>query len=151
MFCIIQLRTIPNTWAKNKIKYIENNYYLLGMHAVFMGTTTASTTPVVVTRHCRVIVFDKKEVVNNTGWWVQRQITSHDAGMTDTADVAELLHAHPTNDMLLFLGSFLNSCGCSTAKSKTPPPETICFTYLQVQSLGPNHPWLLVIENWFLF
>ena len=24
----------------------------------------------------------------------------------------------------LFLGSFLNSCGCSTAKSKTPPHET---------------------------
>ena len=27
-------------WAKKN--YIENNNYLLGMHAVFMGTTTAS-------------------------------------------------------------------------------------------------------------
>ena len=44
MFCIIQLKTIPNTYsrAKNNKKYIENNYYLLGMHAVFMGTTTTS-------------------------------------------------------------------------------------------------------------
>ena len=25
-----------------KKNYIENNYYLLGMHAVFMGTTTSS-------------------------------------------------------------------------------------------------------------
>ena len=53
--------------AKNKIKYIENNYYLLSMHAVFMGTTTASTTPVVVSRRCRVMVFEKPEVVDKTG------------------------------------------------------------------------------------
>ena len=26
---------------------------------------------------------------------------------------------------ILFLGSFLTSCGCLTAKSKTPPHETI--------------------------
>ena len=39
----------------------------------------------------------------------------------------------------LFLGSFLNSCGCSTAKSKTPPQETIFFTHLPVQSMDPNH------------
>ena len=52
---------------------------------------------------------------------------------------------------VLFLDSFLNSCGCSTAKSKTPPQETIFFTHLPVQSLGPNHPWPLMIENWFLF
>ena len=51
----------------------------------------------------------------------------------------------------LFLGSFLNSCDCSTAKSKTPPQETIFFTHLPIQSLGLNHPWPLVIENWFLF
>ena len=25
------------------------------------------------------------------------------------------------------------------------------FPHLTVQSMGPNHPWLLVIENWFLF
>ena len=28
--------------AKNKMKYKENNNYLLCMHTVFMGTTTAS-------------------------------------------------------------------------------------------------------------
>ena len=27
--------------------------------------------------------------------------------------------------LFLFLGSFLNSCGCSTAKSKTSPQETV--------------------------
>ena len=47
----------------------------------------------------------------------------------------------------LFLGSFLY---CSTAKLKTPPQDTF-FTHLTVQSMGPNHPWPLVIENWFLF
>ena len=41
MFCIIQLKTISNTYSKKKI-HIENNYYLPCMHAVFMGTTTAS-------------------------------------------------------------------------------------------------------------
>ena len=41
---------------------------------------------------------------------------------------------------VLFLCSFLNCCGCSTAKSKTPPQETIFFTHLPVQSLGLNHP-----------
>ena len=45
---------------------MENNYYLLGMHAVFMGMTTASATPVVVMCHCRVMVFEKPEVVDQT-------------------------------------------------------------------------------------
>ena len=45
--------------------------------------------------------------------------------------------------LFLFLGSFLNSCGCSTATSKTPPQE-IFFTHLTVQSMGPNHPLILV-------
>ena len=31
--------------------------------------------------------------------------------------------------MFLFLDSFLNSCGCSTDKSKTPPKETHLPTY----------------------
>ena len=52
--------------------------------------------------------------------------------------------------LFLFLGSFLNSCGCLAAKSKTPPHETF-FPHLTVQRMGPNHPLPLVIENWFLF
>ena len=36
------------------------------MHAVFMGTT-ASAMPVVVMRRCRVMVFEKPEVVDKTG------------------------------------------------------------------------------------
>ena len=52
---------------KNKKNYIENNNYLLGMHAVFVGTTTASPTPVVMMRRCRVMVFEKPEVVDKTG------------------------------------------------------------------------------------
>ena len=41
----------------------------------------------------------------------------------------------------LFLGSFLNSCGCSMAKSKTPPHEI--FFQLNGTEHGsqvPNHP-----------
>ena len=37
------------------------------MNAVFMGTTTASATPVVVMHCCRVMVFEKPEVVDKTG------------------------------------------------------------------------------------
>ena len=49
--------------------------------------------------------------------------------------------------LFLFSGSFLNSCGCLTAKSKTPPQETIFLpTHLPVQSMGPNHPWPLIPE-----
>ena len=58
------------------------------MHTVFMGTTTASATPVVVMRRCRVMGFAKPEVVDKTGLCTQRHTTSHDAGMTYTADVA---------------------------------------------------------------
>ena len=58
-----------------------------------MGTTTASATPVVVMHRRRVMVFEKPEVVDKTGWWAQQHTTSHDAGMTDTDDVAALLHA----------------------------------------------------------
>ena len=57
----------------------------------------------------------------------------------------------PKQFCFLFLDSFLNSCGCSTDKSKTPPYETIFFTHLPVQSMDLNHPWSLVIENWLLF
>ena len=37
------------------------------MHAVSMGTTTASETPVVVMRRCRMMVFEKPEVVDKLG------------------------------------------------------------------------------------
>ena len=63
------------------------------MHPVFMGTTTASKTPVVVRRRCRVMVFEKPELVDETGWWAQRRRTSHVTGMTDTGDVAGWLRA----------------------------------------------------------
>ena len=36
----------------------------------------------------------------------------------------------------MFLGSFLNSCGCLTAKSKTPPQEIIFFYPLAGTELG---------------
>ena len=42
------------------------------------------------------------------------------------------------------------ACGFSTAKSKAPPQE-IFSIHLTGQSVGPNHSWPLVIENWFLF
>ena len=44
--------------------------------------------------------------------------------------------------LFLFLDSFLNSCGCSTAKSKTPPKETIflpTYRYRAWVSTIPDH------------
>ena len=41
--------------------------------------------------------------------------------------------------LLLFLGSFRNSCGRSTAKSKTPPQETSFLKTL--------HRWLIINQN----
>ena len=74
-------------------KYIEQKYiyiyYLLCMHAVFMGTT--ATTAVVVMRRWWVI--------DMTGWGTHRHVTSHDAGMIDTANVActsDIWHACST-------------------------------------------------------
>ena len=66
---IVLYDTIENNtkYKEQKIKkYIINNYCLLGMHAVFMGTTTAST-PVVVMRRCIVMVSEKPEVVDKSG------------------------------------------------------------------------------------
>ena len=53
-----------------------------------LGRTTASATAVVVMRRCRVMVFEKREVVDKTGWGAQQHTNSHDAGMRETADVA---------------------------------------------------------------
>ena len=46
------------------------------------------------------MVFEKPEVVDKTRWWAQWHTTSHDAVMADTGDVAALLDARPTHDML---------------------------------------------------
>ena len=43
-------------------------------------------------RHCRVMVFEKPEVKDETGWDAHRRKTSHDAGMIDTANVARTTH-----------------------------------------------------------
>ena len=43
---IVLYNTIENNtkYIEQEKKYIENNcYYLLGMHAIFMGTTTTSS------------------------------------------------------------------------------------------------------------
>ena len=57
-------------------------------------------TAVVASRHCWVIVFEKPEVIDKTGWSVHRHTTSHDAGMIDTADVtctSDIWHACSTS------------------------------------------------------
>ena len=36
-------------------------------------------------------------------------------------------YSHQYHVFVLFSGGFLNSCGCSTAKSKTPPQETFFY------------------------
>ena len=43
-----------------------NNYYLLCMHAVFIGRQLRLATAVVM-RRCRVMVFEKPEVIDKTG------------------------------------------------------------------------------------
>ena len=45
-------------------------------------------TAVVVMRRCRVMVFEKPEVIDKTGWGAHRHTTSRDTGMIDTANVA---------------------------------------------------------------
>ena len=47
-----------------------------------------------------------------------------------------LINARPMTFCFSFFvfGSFLNSCSCSTAKSRTPSQDTIFFTHLPVQS-----------------
>ena len=45
---------------------------------------------VVVTRRCRVVVFERPEVIDKTGWGAQQHTTSHEAGMIDTASVLGL-------------------------------------------------------------
>ena len=57
-------------------------------------------TAVVVMRRCRVILFEKPEVIDKTGWGAHRHTTSLDAGMIDTANVACTDEARLTYDML---------------------------------------------------
>ena len=45
-------------------------------------------TAVVVRRRCRVMLFEKPEVIDKTGLDAHRHTTSHDAGMIDSADLA---------------------------------------------------------------
>ena len=46
---------------------------------------------VVVTRRCRLVVFERPAVIDKTGWGAQRHTTSHDAGMIDTADLLGII------------------------------------------------------------
>ena len=43
-------------------------------------------TAVVVMPRCIVVVFERPEMIDKTGWGTQRHTTPHDAGMTVTAD-----------------------------------------------------------------
>ena len=56
-------------------------------------------TAVVVMRHCRVVVFEKPEVIDKSKWDTQQHTTSYDAGMVDTADfscTSDTWHAYTT-------------------------------------------------------
>ena len=56
-------------------------------------------TAVVVMRRCRVMVFEKPEVIDKIEWGADQHTTSHDAGMIDTANVActsDIWHACST-------------------------------------------------------
>ena len=74
--------------------------------------------------------------------WATKKVCSHHVtilmqqpmGVLSLLYICCIIHAHSISFInvliiyMFFLGSFLNSCGCSTAKSKTPPQETI-FLY----------------------
>ena len=51
-------------------------------------------------RRCRVVVFEKPEVIDKTGLGPHRHTTCHDAGMIDTANVAYTSDIIVTYDML---------------------------------------------------
>ena len=70
----MQLKTIYQIQIANNKKNIY--YYLLCMHAVFMGMITPSAEWVT------------PEVVDEIGWAGHRHATSHEAGTIDTANVA---------------------------------------------------------------
>ena len=53
--------------------------------------------------------------------------------------------------LLLFLCSFLNSCGCSTAKSMTPPQEIFFFTHFNGTEHGSHQSLTTSDRDWFLF
>ena len=64
-----------------------------------LGTTTAHATEVLVMGRCRVMVFEKPEVIDKTEWCAHRHTTSRDADMIDTANVAcksDIWHACST-------------------------------------------------------
>ena len=76
---------------KKKKIYIEKNYYMLCVHAVFMGMTTDSCNG-----------GGGEASLPSDGVWETRNdsSTSHDAGMIDTADVAcmsDIWHACSTS------------------------------------------------------
>ena len=69
------------------------------MHAVFMIRQLRPAIAVVVMRRCQVMVFEKPEVIDKTGWGAHRHTTSHYAGMIDTDNIAcmsDIWHACST-------------------------------------------------------
>ena len=70
------------------------------------------------------------------GWMDGVKVALGNRGMTVEAAREIVKSGEPWYIWFLFLGSFLNSCGCSTAKSKTPPQGTICFYPLTGTELG---------------
>ena len=65
------------------------------MHAVSMVRQLHLATAVVVMHRCRVMVFERPEVIDKTGLSGNWHTTSHDAGM-----IVPMFQAHLTHDML---------------------------------------------------
>ena len=64
---------------------------------------------VVLTRHFRVVVFERPEVIDTTGCGAQRHTTTHDTGMIDTADLLGLHRCmHETALILQFASTELS-------------------------------------------
>ena len=72
--------------------------FLHGFTSDWVRQLSLSTAAVVMCR-CWVMVFERPEVIDKTGWCTHRHPTSHDTGMIDTANVActvEIWHACST-------------------------------------------------------
>ena len=74
---------------------------------------------VAVMRRCRVMVFEKPEVIDKTGWGAHRHTTSRKTGMIDTANVACM-----SDISLLLLKKFSSArLRKSPISPKTPAPQ----------------------------
>ena len=99
---------------------------------------------------CRILCSNVRGLAGNlsdltVAWYQYDILFCSETLASDMSHVLELLVPGFGRPALfcfcfLFLGSFLNSCGCSTAKSKIPPQETIFLPTYRYRAWVPTIP-----------